>query len=151
MQLKYSLLKIFFLILFLQFSLISCKDNKSSSNVVTPTEGIYDSKEFQEFYEKFSTDSLFQIEHIVFPLEGMRSLQDSLDIPDPNFRWTQDKWKIHKSYDDMNGTFSREFIDFAGIVVEKISDTSGQYTMERRFGKLSSGWHLIYYKEMGPN
>jgi len=49
----------------------------------------------------------------------------------------------------MNGTYIREFIDIPGIVSERISDESGQYSMERRFGKLSSGWHLIYYREMG--
>jgi hypothetical protein len=146
---KIKPIKLFLIISLVCFNLFSCKNRNTETVVETKAEGIYDSAEFQDFYQKFSTDSAFQMEHTVFPLEGMRSLQDSLDIPDPNFRWTQDNWRLHKPYDDMNGTYSREFVDFAGIVVEKISDTSGQYTMERRFSKLSSGWHLIYYREMG--
>lgn len=149
MRSKIKELEFFFFVITISYFCIGCKNSKPELANITKSEGIYDGAEFQAFYNQFSADSTFQMEHTVFPLEGIRSIQDSLEIPDPNFKWTQDTWKIHKPYDDMNGTYSREFIDFGGIVVEKISDTSGQYTMERRFSKLSSGWHLIYYREMG--
>lgn len=109
----------------------------------------YESEDFKAFYEKFGKDSLFQLEHTVFPLEGMKRPLDSLDVPDPSFRWQRTGWIVHKTYDDMDGTFSREFIDMGGLVIERISDESGRYTMERRFGKLSDGWNLIYYRELG--
>lgn len=137
-------------IFILCIQLFACKSKTKDEPALEPEQAsVYESAEFQDFYQKFSTDSVFQMEHVVFPLEGMRSPKDSLDIIDPNFRWQQDSWKIHKPYDDMNGTYIREFIDIPGIVSERISDESGQYSMERRFGKLSSGWHLIYYREMG--
>lgn len=125
------------------------KANPSDAPETNSVQMINEGKEFQEFYQKFSTDSVFQIEHTVFPLEGIRSPKDSLDKIDPNFRWSRDQWIIHRSFDDANGTFSREFVEIPGLVTEIISDQSGQFTMERRFGKLSSGWHLIYYREMG--
>jgi hypothetical protein len=129
---------------------IGCKNEKSTeSKDNSNVSMINESKEFENFYQKFSTDSVFQLEHTVFPLEGIRSPKDSLDKPDPNFRWTRDNWVIHHSFDDANGTFSREFVEMPGLVSEIISDQSGQFSMERRFGKLSSGWHLIYYREMG--
>jgi hypothetical protein len=110
---------------------------------------VYESEEFTTFYDRFGKDSLFQLEHTVFPLEGMKRPLDSLDVPDPSFRWEKEEWIMHKTYDDMEGTFSREFMDLGGLVIERISDESGKYTMERRFGKLSDGWNLIYYRELG--
>ena len=126
---------------------ISCKnkvETEKDENIA-----MYETKEFKDFYERFGKDSVYQMQHIVFPLEGIRSMQDSLDIPDPDFKWQEDKWKIHGIFDDMNGSFIREFLSMKGIVIEKITDQSGTFTMERRFAKLSSGWNLIYYREMG--
>jgi len=125
----------------------SCS-NKSGNNAQNELP-VYESEEFKDFYDKFGKDSLFQLEHTVFPLEGMRRPLDSLDVADPSFRWEKEDWVMHKTYDDMEGTFSREFIDMGGLVIERISDESGKYTMERRFGKLSDGWNLIYYRELG--
>lgn len=93
--------------------LFACKSKTKDEPALEPEQAsVYESAEFQDFYQKFSTDSVFQMEHIVFPLEGMRSPKDSLDIIDPNFRWQQDTWKIHKPYDDMNGTYIRNLSIF---------------------------------------
>lgn len=138
----------FFLFLLLS-TLWMCKQKSAVSSPESDTPPIYASEEFSRFYQQFSNDSVFQMEHIVFPLEGQRRQIDSLDIQDPDFRWQSHDWIIHKPYNDLNGTFSREIIDIGGIVIERITDESGTYSMERRFGRLSSGWHLIYYKELG--
>jgi len=125
----------------------SCKEKPSSEvNNEVPA---YENPEFLAFYDQFSKDSVYQLAHTVWPLEGMPRMKDSLDTPDPNFMWKQEDWTLHKPYDDMDGTYSREFMDLGGVVVERISDMSDTYSMERRFGKLSSGWHLIFYREMG--
>lgn len=139
--------KFFIVIACLMLGLIACKNKQyveSDEDVA-----LYDTKEFLSFYERFSTDSLFQMQHIIFPLEGIRSLQDSLDVVGPDFKWEEDTWVVHGPFDDMNGQFNREFLSMKGIVIEKISDQSGSFSMERRFGRLSSGWYLIYYREMG--
>jgi len=136
------------LVCFFIFHLQACK-NKEKPNDDEPKVPTYDTPEFKDFYEKFSSDSIFQLDHTVFPLEGMKRLEDSLDEPNTDFRWQKENWVLHKPYDDMDGTFSREMLDLNGLVIERISDPSGKYSMERRFGKLSSGWHLIYYREMG--
>lgn len=125
----------------------SCKNK--GTNIVEDEIPLYDTKEFRAFYDRFGMDSVYQMQHIVFPLQGIKALTDSLDRPDPNFKWQESTWKIHGSFDDMNGLFGREFISMKGIVIEKITDKSGTFSMERRFGHLSSGWNLIYYREMG--
>jgi hypothetical protein len=127
----------------------TCKPSKSEKNQEGGELAAYETQEFIDFYEKFGADSVFQMEHVVFPLEGIKAVTDSTEIVSPDFKWQRENWIIHKPFDDMNGTFSREFLDIKGIVIEFISDNSGQFTMERRFGKLSSGWHMIYYREMG--
>jgi hypothetical protein len=151
MQYNNKFFKIPVVFIMFLFVLLSCKEKgvQVSGDDVQP--GVYSSPEFLEFYEKFGTDSIFQIEHIVFPLEGEPSRKDILEQIPPDFKWQREDWVIHRKFNDMGGTFERELIDISGIVIENIHDTSGKYTMERRFGKLSSGWHLIYYKELGPN
>jgi hypothetical protein len=126
----------------------ACKNNTAVTSSSTDVPA-YATEEFTAFYDRFGTDTAYQMQHIVFPLEGMPALRDSADVIPMDFKWQRDQWIPHKSYDDMNGTFAREFIDFKGIVIEKISDASGRYTMERRFSKMSDGWHLIYYRAMG--
>jgi hypothetical protein len=143
---SYLRITIIFSLIFLAFS--ACK-NKEATHSASSNVPVYQTEEFMAFYDKFSTDSIYQLDHTVFPLEGVKAQTDSLDTPDPAFRWQRESWTLHKPYDDMDGTFSREMLDLSGLVIERISDQSGKYTMERRFGKLSAGWHLIYYREMG--
>jgi ribosomal protein L20A (L18A) len=106
------------------------------------------SEDFEKFYEQFHVDSIFQMNHIVFPLEGRPAMKDSIPVPS-DFRWQKNDWVMHKTYDDMGGTFSRSFTNFNNIIIEEISDASGEFTMVRRFSKLNGVWHLIFYKEMG--
>ena len=146
MQLKYRFNFLGGILLLVCLLISSCKRNTTSTN---DTDSAYVSKEFKEFYDKFGSDSIFQMEHIVFPLEGARAMTDPGDSLDVEVLWQPDEWVIQKTFNDLNGQFSQEFFDLSGIVIERIADTSGKFTMERRFGKLSSGWHLIYYKEMG--
>lgn len=141
---------VYFCFLSCLLTTLACKQSSKEVPETSNGEADFESEAFKTFYEKFSTDSAYQMDHIVFPLEGVRSLTDSLQKQDPDFKWQQNEWILHKPYNDQNGTFSREFKSMNGLVIEKITDMSGTYSMERRFGKLSAGWHLIYYREMGP-
>ena len=143
---------ILFLSLLITTVMVSSCKSKADSEPIAVEEGPqpFENEEFVSFYNTFSSDSLYQLDHIAFPLEGMRPMADSLDIVPPDFRWTKDTWKIHKAFDDGNKSFVRQIINGpGGVIIENISDVSGQYTMERRFAKLSSGWNLIYYRKMG--
>jgi hypothetical protein len=133
---------------------VHCKKKDATTEselaAIAEAKAMYNDADFKAFYDRFGKDSVFQMEHITFPLEGKRRLLDSLDVVPDSFRWERRNWILHKTYDENNESFLRSWADIGGrIVVEKIQDNSGRYTMERRFGKLSSGWHLIYYEEMG--
>lgn len=141
--------KLFSLIALIVLVMTSCKSKTDTIQTLSSDVAAFETPSFLEFYKRFGEDSLFQMNHITFPLEGIKSAKDEDTVLDPNFRWTQEEWVLHQSFDDMDGTFVKEFLDLNGIVVEIISDPTGKFSMERRFGKLSQGWHLIYYREMG--
>ncbi|MEL6862910.1 MAG: hypothetical protein AAFP19_00765 [Bacteroidota bacterium] len=106
-------------------------------------------QDFDVFFERFHTDSLYQIEHVLFPLQGLPPDVDSITLAEGRFYWQKSDWRMHRPFDDMDGTFIRELIPFGDdIMLEQIKDNSGQYGMQRRFAYFDDGWQLIYYSAM---
>ncbi len=105
-------------------------------------------KDFVEFYDKFHEDSVFQIEHITFPLEGATRIPNSdIDSMIP-YKWRKENWKIHKKFENFDDIFTRSFYLLGDdAVIENIIGVDSLFQMQRRFSKLHSGWHLIYYYE----
>lgn len=100
---------------------------------------------FANFYERFLTDSLYQMEHILFPLQGLPDKADSATISSNTFRWEMDDWKIHRPIKAGND-FTISFRPLSEtMIVESIRHESGVYAMERRFAEFDDGWYLIYY------
>lgn len=103
---------------------------------------------FEGFYKRFHEDSLFQIEHIVFPLEGLPSNIDST-VNQATFRWQKENWIMHRPFDNVNGEYQVEFTPLSDkLIIEKITHKTGQFGMMRRFAKLGEDWFLIYYAGM---
>lgn len=106
--------------------------------------------EFAEFYERFMTDSLYQMEHILFPLQGIPDRADSATLAGNSYRWQMDSWLMHHPIEGSSG-FS---IDLRPVtdtyILEKILHESGQYAMERRWAFMDDGWYLIYYAGLNP-
>lgn len=129
-----------FFIVFLFLCFTACKKEAAS-----PEKAL----SFPEFYEKFHNDSLFQLEHIQFPLEGLSS-DPSLHTPE--FRWLKDEWQLHQGLDTIQGAFTAQLVEISKeFIVEKITDSYGLYGMERRFMQLENGkWLLIYYSALMP-
>lgn len=125
---------------------VACKREGANSDSANST-GNY--SDFEAFYNRFMTDSLYQIGHIVFPLEGIPDHADSTNIRGTSFRWTKEDWVMHRKFDPANSGYKVEFIPFGDdLMVENITHHSGQYGMMRRFAKLNNEWHLIYYVGM---
>ena len=125
---------------------ISCKQEKP---IQTKEESPELPDDFQTFYDKFHTDTAFQLSHIIFPLQGYPAVTDSAQYVPENFTWAKEKWILHRPFDNAGGEFKRSFLNFNDIITEEISDRSGQFKMLRRFSKMDNEWFLIYYKEMG--
>ncbi len=99
---------------------------------------------FDEFYQRFHKDSLFQMEHIIFPLEGKPMLADSSQIG-KKFYWKKENWKMHRAFDD--DSFQRYKDNYEDLVIEKLCDPMG-FCLERRFSKIGDNWFLIFYSSM---
>lgn len=135
-----------FIILALLGSLVFTACKKKAA-----TESANDLSDFQDFHNRFLRDSLYQIAHIQFPLEGIPDNADSSDVADGNFRWQLEDWKMHRKFDAKSNGFSVKFQPFGdNIVNEYITHESNQYAMMRRFAKTDGEWRLIYYAGLNP-
>ena len=141
---KYSLPLAIFLLAFVACN-NSSADQAATPPPSTPKEEI-DLSDFYSFYKQFHSDSLFQIDHIVFPLEGLPNKVDSLTIASGDFRWQKEDWIMHRPVDYEMSDFKRQIIPLSDeMVIERIVHESGQYGMIRRFSKIVDEWYLIYY------
>ncbi|MEZ4908863.1 MAG: hypothetical protein R2771_14770 [Saprospiraceae bacterium] len=138
---------IFFSLLFLSF--LGCKKSSNDSiNSNTETVELLP-EQFEKFYYQFHSDSAFQIQHIIFPLEGKAKL--SIGTQDTTFTtyMAAEDWKINKLFDANNPQFKRQFFKINdNLIIEKISGAEGLFYLERRFANLGDEWNLIYYSEI---
>ena len=120
--------------------LSSCGNKEKIKEVALP-------KDFTAFYEKFHADSIYQLNHIRFPLEGLPSIADNADAMD--FHWGIENWEMHKPFADDNKEYNRVLtVVDSSIIIETIRMENNQYGMERRFAKFGKEWQLIYYAAM---
>lgn len=118
----------------------ACRQKSDVSKTEIP--GLPD--DFVKFYDQFHSDSLFQMQHIDFPLKGLPDGADPEEKDYDDFFYTSDNWVIHKTFNPQ--LFSSEFIILADILIEeRITEKKYQLMIIRRFAKGSGGWRLIYY------
>ncbi len=132
MQLKNS-----FLLLCIIF--LSCKRESAIKSGV--------SAGFDQFYKQFHTDSLYQMQHIDFPLRGIPAAADSVQM-NSAFEWTAEEWVMQKIIPDTLG-FKHQFVGVDhDLVSEYIIQPNNIFAIERRFFYRDGDWHLIYYAAM---
>ncbi len=133
-------------------SVFACKQN---ANQATHSNSVFDEDsavpvDFMDFYMKFHQDSLYQMSHIQFPLNGMPAMalelsQDSIN----NFVWREETWRTHKPFMGNEEEYLKEFrVISPNLISEFIIEKQMGYGMERRFSKLANKWYLIYYMDM---
>jgi len=91
--------------------------------------------DFLSFYDKYHSDSLFQIEHTIFPV---KSAIDSVSI-------SKYDWVMHKPFNSQGGNYIRTYNNINGIIVEFVNEKTGFVNIERRFAKMGGDYNLIYY------
>jgi len=141
--------------LFLLFLLAGCKNNSSGPTTentnVSPTEKV-DLAEFYKFYNQFHVDTFYQINHVIFPLEGEPSQKNAADWEEgEKFYWQKENWAYHQPVDFETSEFKRKITPINDeLVVEYILHSKMAFGMVRRFAKISDEWYLIYYAGMRP-
>jgi hypothetical protein len=134
----------FFLIVFL-FS--NCK-NKPQAFQQTRAEADLP-KDFLEFYQKFHTDSVYQMAHIEWPLKGESGISADTMAKRQLKEWNPEDWRLMHLPDTSMSTLKRSFETVGEIiVVEKMSYPMVGFGFERQFYKEEDGqWRLIFYGE----
>lgn len=139
--------KLSFLIVLLILA-VSCENNKPSEDAAMVEDAQVLSSElpegFHDFYDQFHSDSVFQMEHIVFPLKGAAVRKDSMETLSLDRVYEASAWKLHKPF-KQDGGFDRNFTVMGDLVIEQMVDQMGLYTVERRWGRVDTTWSLIYY------
>lgn len=127
-----------FLLLVLTLSLFSCRQRSTQVPKELPVD-------FQVFYELFHRDSSYQMEHIVFPLEGLPDYANTETWEGKPFVWLEDNWEMHRPWKGSE-EFRQEWAILAeGMIRERLIHTSRPIMTERRFAKMGDDWFLIYY------
>jgi hypothetical protein len=108
--------------------------------------------DFQAFYRQFHADSVYQVEHILWPLPGETSqaIGDTTQGIQQSTYWQRENWRMHHSFDAEFGEFQRTFEQLGDVlIIERIRARGANYGLERRFSKQGEGeWQLIYYSDM---
>ncbi len=139
-----------FLMGLLLFGLISCKSDAKESNQEEEREVFVPDKTFAPFYARFHSDSVYQMAHINFPLQGMPERIDSTSLATKSFFWDKDSWVIQHDFDEKETGFTKNINAVSPTMVEeKIVDETGQFGIVRRFVKIDGEWYLIYFSGLG--
>ena len=138
--------RVFLLLTTLGFLQTACQDTQSPLQEVEETAA--ELPDFETFYQQFHADSLYQMAHIQFPLQGVSSRPEDHGT---GFRWEKEDWRMHRNFSASSG-FRSAFIPLGDdLVIENIVHQNGQYGMERRFSRLGGNeWYLIYYAALHP-
>ncbi|GAA5222170.1 DUF4348 domain-containing protein [Membranihabitans marinus] len=145
MQILYKLTILLSILLF-----SNCNNTKQEENTLGIEEMTQVPEDFSSFYLKFHSDSVFQLNHITFPLQGIPALI-SKEIDPDEFTWSKEDWKFHSfdNFDPDQYQIERQTFD-STLVTEKIIDIKTNIGIKRRFAKFNDEWYLIYYSAMNP-
>ncbi len=120
--------------------------NTQDSSIPVSTQDV--PPDFVDFYVLFHTDSTYQMQHILFPLDGRPASGPSRDYDEP-YTWEKDTWKLHNfdHFDPALYSVTRKVTD-STLVTEFIIEQASGLGIKRRFAKFSDEWYLIYYDAM---
>lgn len=125
------------------FITVGCKQDKKLSNQdarILPVD-------FIPFYEKFHRDSVFQMAHIQFPLDGLPSQADSTMTG--LYKYTPENWTFQTLKGFNETDFTRRFESpIPELVNESIIQNGIGFGTYRRFYKRNGQWKLIYYSDV---
>lgn len=96
---------------------------------------------FLPFYERFHQDSLFQVQRVLFPLDGY-SIEGGRITS-----WSLEDWAMHKNGLNNIDTavYKTERIEHPGKIKERIYQPHSGVLIERQFSLVKNKWFLSLY------
>ncbi len=150
--------KMVLLILFLcPIFYINCNGDTKKHNDKQQIKQTFTDEDFDTFYKKFYSDSLFQITRITFPLKGFNSDSYDPELGDKNppYFWKKKDWtflhtldqdKLKDSHEDGVDIYRKTIKhNSVSMVTEKMYMEESGYSEERKFKKINGKWYLIFY------
>lgn len=123
-------------------SLTNCNSSKSASSTNFKKKSSIEN--FDEFYNRFHTDSLFQMSRIKFPLQGKKVDWEG------EKSWSEKNWKTMKVriFDVDTSEFKTDYRKTENSFVEKFWIEDSGYRSEYRFNLIRKKWYLVYANEL---
>jgi len=104
------------------------------------------SEDFTSFYNKFTTDSLFQISRIIFPLKGgTYSLNN--ELKEDSLPWIKEKWQfcVANIYKIDTAKYKTKILVQDSDITEDIWKDNSGFMMERHFRLIKGKWYQDYF------
>ncbi|NQU31869.1 MAG: hypothetical protein HQ521_01430 [Bacteroidetes bacterium] len=122
-------------------SMTSCKSIKNKRTNDLAAESSIEN--FDEFYNRFHADSLFQMSRIKFPLKG-----NKVDFEGEK-KWSGKNWITMKTriYDVDTSEFQTDYKKTDISFIQKFWIEDSGYFSEYRFNLIHKKWYLIYANE----
>lgn len=98
-------------------------------------------EDFNEFYQRFLTDSLFQMERVAFPLPGERINDEGQDT---TYQWTPDEWIMLKEFELDSTEFKRDLIVTDTLATDEIYTPGSGFYFKMVYEPIKRKWHLVY-------
>ncbi|WKN42539.1 hypothetical protein [Tunicatimonas pelagia] len=99
------------------------------------------SENFQDFYQRFLTDSTFQMKRVQFPLPGERV---TADIQDSTYQWQRTDWVMLKEFDLDSTQFKRDLSVTDTLATDEIYTPGAGFYFKMVFEPIRRKWHLVY-------
>ena len=131
--------------------LFSCRENSNPKLGEATVTTVKLPDGFEDFYQAFHADSLFQMQHINWPLQGLKGVMiDSARSGTETIWWQPEQWHLQRLDWVGTGDYEQEWSTLNDkLVIERIRAKSVPYGIERRFSKQPDGnWELIYYADI---
>jgi hypothetical protein len=128
------------IILFLSWISFSCSEKKQKQKDI-PNK----IEAFDDFHEKFLTDTSFQLERIQFPVHGILIDNENAGLKEnDSMIWIKDNWQhiSNVSPEDLK-TLKVNKTTTDSIVTYRIESPDGGFLFETKFKKTKGKWYLI--------
>ena len=134
--------------------IISCnnsekKERIENNSIEKPLTIRVPKEDFDEFFTKFRSDSLFKITRTKFPLKGFNSDEKEIGSKQSSYLWDKENFIFYSDEDFKNQVTTdiiKEDITKSDSLVtyRRYKEDSG-YDINYEFKNLNDKWYLIYY------
>lgn len=111
----------------------SCRSTRSTQSATVD-------EAFAPFYDRFLTDSTFQMERTQFPLPGQKF---TADVADSAYRWHRAEWRMLREPQLDSTYFTRNLSVTDTLVTDEIAGKDSGLYFRMDYRPVNKQWHLV--------